>query len=419
MTSSLLLPPATGLGEMDGGVLRAAMSERAPRTAVICHPVWQFGYGGMERQLAQILPLMRRTEEFRFEHVLIVRGSSTESRQPWPSNVRVVSEPAGSTDRRWWRRLAAQLREHRADMLHVRGLAMLPDAVTAARLAGGVPVAFSFHGVESTSLRLSWIRRSLIRAALRRCNARWCVSRAARQRLAELLRVTPHGLDVIENGVDTAQFHPASDSDRAAARRQLGLPRDGRVVLSVGNLKRIKGHEVLLESLTQLRCAPADCTVVLVGEDYGELNRETWRARLGRRDVRFVGLQRDVRPWLAAADVFVLPSLWEGLSNALLEAMAAGLAVVATAVGGTCDVARHGDNALLVPPGDAVSLAYAIDSALADAGLRERLGQAARKTVETSYELAGAARRISGVYRQLLAASQRWARSASSGGGGR
>lgn len=363
----------------------------------VCHPVWQLGYGGLERQMLQVLPRMPTAN---FSHVLVVRGDSREARQPVPDGLVVVPHAGPARNRQWARRLAKELQAQNADLVHVRGLGMLLDGVTAAGLADR-PVVFSFHGIESLDVRPTWLRRRMLRGALQRCTMRFAVSHAARQRLADLLEFPTEAIEVLPNGVDTEQFRPVRD--RAAVRAALELPQDRLIVLSVGNLKRIKGHHVLREAIRGSGIDPRRVTFVLVGADDGGESR-TWAAgNLAAYDIRFAGLRTEVERWYQAADVFVLPSLWEGLSNALLEAMASGLAIIATAVGGTPEVITDEQNGLLVPSQDAPAMASLLRRLTQDAGLRERLGTAARRSVEQRFAIERAAAAWAGVYRTAAA----------------
>jgi glycosyltransferase involved in cell wall biosynthesis len=122
---------------------------------------------------------------------------------------------------------------------------------------------------------------------------------------------------------------------------------------------------------------------------------------LGER-VHFVGYQQDIWTWLAACDVFALSSDWEGMPNAVLEAMAAGLPVVATAVGGTPDVVVQGTTGLLVPPDDATALAAALDRLIHDPDLRRMMGAAGRQRVRARFSAQQMVERTQALYRGLL-----------------
>lgn len=373
---------------------------RTPRRAdaiVVCHPIWELAYGGTERQLAQVLPRMAEG----FEHVVLPRGGTAEQRQPTPPGVTLVEARAGT--------LAGQLRRMKADVVHVRGLGSLPEAVSAARQARHVPVVFSFHGLERIGQRLSWLRRRWVRRALMSCSQRWAVSSSARDWIADAAGIPHDHVQVIPNGVDVDAFAPCRD--KAAAKTALGFPPDRPLILSVGNIKAIKGHRVLVDAARLYQSGESPVTVI-VGADY-----QVAGSRLAQmaqsRGVRLVGRQLDVRSWYDAADVFVLPSLFEGLSNALLEAMACGLPVVATDVGGNPDVVRSGANGLLVPAGDHAALGLAIRALMADAERRAVFGAAARETAVRSFNLDLAAARTAAAYRRAAQAQAQSGREAS------
>lgn len=366
----------------------------------ICHPVFQLGRGGLERQLLQVID---RLPADAFRHVLVVRGRDEHSMEVDVSsreNVSVIDEPSRGRDCLWWRRLGKILKEHSVDVLHVRGLSMLLDAVLAGRFVAQTPVAFSFHGMEGMDRPFGALRRSIYRTAIRHCNARWAVSGSAAESIAAKLGIDPRTFDVLPNGVDTERFCPTSA--RFTIRRRLGIPLDRLIVLSVGNLKPIKGHRVLLDALGGLRSLSRDITTVFVGGDYldGDLYRRA-AAQLPDFDVRFAGAQADVLPWLQSADVFVQPSLYEGLSNALLEAMSCGLPVVATRVGGNREIIDHGRNGLLAAPGDAMGLASALQYALEDADCRVSLGSAARRFIQQHYTAGATAAQYGERYAEL------------------
>jgi glycosyltransferase involved in cell wall biosynthesis len=185
-------------------------------------------------------------------------------------------------------------------------------------------------------------------------------------------------LALIPNGVDTERFHPCPDD--GTLRAQWGVPPGVPLLGVIGRLSRQKGHQVLFDALPQIWQAFPQAHVVLAGA--GELE-DTLRSRAALIDqqdrLRFVGQQHDVPRVLAALDLFVLPSLYEGLSFAALEAMATARAIVATAVDGTSEAITDGHTGLLVPPGAPEPLASAIVRLLGEAPLRAQLGKAARE----------------------------------------
>jgi glycosyltransferase involved in cell wall biosynthesis len=223
------------------------------------------------------------------------------------------------------------------------------------------------------------------------------VSRHNAIRLEGLLGWPRHKMEVIRNGVDVAAFDRSPDR---ALREAIG-GRDGRpVVLVVARLDVQKGHRHLLAAARAL----PDAVFVLAGDgpERSRLEALASDLRLGDR-VRFLGERNDVPALLAACDVFVLPSLYEGLPISVLEAMAARRPVVATAIGGTDEAVVNGQTGLLVPPADPTSLAAAIGRVLRDAELRSRLGDAGRARVAERFSANDMVRRVMDVYELLSA----------------
>ena len=212
---------------------------------------------------------------------------------------------------------------------------------------------------------------------------------------------------MIPSGVDTERFAPTA-VDRAAAKRALGLPEGAPAIGTVGRLEARKGTRTLIEALARLDGAIGDAHLVVAGD--GPLREELagLAARLGVADrVRLLGNRDDVRDVLAALDVFALPSLTEGMSNALLEAMAMALPLVATAVGGNPEVVTDAEHGLLVPPGDPEPLARAIGRLLANREDGARMGAAARRRVEERYGARAMVRELEGVYAAVAARAAR------------
>ncbi len=198
--------------------------------------------------------------------------------------------------------------------------------------------------------------------------------------LATMVGVSADKIAVIPNGVDTRRYRQSAS--REATRARLGLSAAERVVAVVATFKEQKGHRYLIEAARALAHDFPDTRYLLIGD--GELRPDIERqiaADLGA-SFRLLGMRPDVPELLAAADLFVLPSLWEGLPMALIEAMAAGLPVVATDVSGTRGVMLDGETGLLVPPGDAAALGWAIATLLAAPERAAHMGAAGRLRVE-------------------------------------
>lgn len=296
-------------------------------------------------------------------------------------------------------RLVRFLRWGRFDVLHCH----LPLADMIGRMAGRiarVPVLVTTeHGKH---LWKPWWHLLLERMVGRFTDLRICVS----QDIAEIRRRregTPaEKLVCIPNAVDPAAFRKARRG-RAAVMADFGWDAADPLVLSVGRLVVAKDYPTLVEAVSLLRerVPDARCCIAGEGDCRGEITDAIERFGAGGR-VTLAGARRDIADLLAAADVFVLSSIREGLPVSLLEAMAAGTAIVATAVGGIPDAIADGESGLIVQPGDAKILADALARCLADSGLRKRLGEAASREVERRFSVAMTVERIGTLYRGIF-----------------
>lgn len=219
----------------------------------------------------------------------------------------------------------------------------------------------------------------------------------------------PDRVITIPNGVDASIFSPMQRaSDTTALRDELGVPENALIIICVARLHPQKGHSYLLEALETLRDARSDFVCLLVGDgpERGSIESHV-SARGLQHCVRLLGNRPDVARLLAVSDIFVLPSLHEGLSNALLEAMAVGLPVVASDVSGMDEILVNGETGFLVPAADSNALASALTWLLDDEGLRTRMGRAARQHVLTRYSQDVMLKRYEQVLMSQLAAKGR------------
>ncbi len=225
--------------------------------------------------------------------------------------------------------------------------------------------------------------------------------------VAEREGADPRRLVVIPNGVPLPAW-PGDAGAREALRRQaraaLGLEAEARVIGSVASLKPIKDPMTLLRAFAARRGARPGDHLVLVGEGPLADDLRTEAARLGVGDgLVLAGARTEPAPLLAAFDIFALASRAEGCSNALAEAMAAGLPVVATRVGGNVEAVEDGSSGLLVPAGDTQRLAAALDQLLQQPGLAAGMGQAARRQAASGFSMERMVAAHLDLYRGLLA----------------
>lgn len=301
-------------------------------------------------------------------------------------------------------RLAAIFRAHPVDLLHSQQ-AGFEEAPVAARLAGVPRVLGTFH-VDSTydldGRRGGPGYRFLEQLSNRSLHRAIAVSAATKADWVGRTDLPPGRVVAIHNGVDLGHFAPGGD--RGAARRGLGLPNDGRLLIGgVGRLEPAKGFAHLVRALATLRDSRPRVDLALAGRGplRDELGALAGELGIGDR-VHFLGFCPDARRVYESSDVFCLPSECEALPYALLEAMAAGLPAVAARVGGVGEMVDHGATGYLVPRRDPAALATALRPLLEDAGLRERMGRAARRRAEDHFDQAACVARTIGVYREML-----------------
>jgi glycosyltransferase involved in cell wall biosynthesis len=230
-------------------------------------------------------------------------------------------------------------------------------------------------------------------------------SRAVFDQLATEV-VDPRKLALIHNGIDIPP--PITAAERQDVRQRLGLPGDAVVIFIVANLIAYKGHRDLIDALAVIKDRmPQPWVVLAIGRDDGmggELQRRAQALDIAG-NIRWLGEQPAAEQLLCAGDIFVLPSHQEGFSNALLEAMAAGLAVIASAIGGNLDAIVDNESGLLVPPQNPPKLAAALARLSSDPNLRRSLGATARRRVEQRFTLQACVDRYEKLYRSLAESS--------------
>jgi sugar transferase (PEP-CTERM/EpsH1 system associated) len=294
------------------------------------------------------------------------------------------------------------LRE-RPDIVHSRNWATI-EAIFAARLAHVGAVVHSEHGRDLRTIGPQpWRRRFFRRFSYARATRVFCVSEELREYYSRQLGLKSTFLDVIPNGVDVAQFCPNAQA-RVEKRARLGARANSIVVGTVGRLDPIKDHATLVSATGMALDQNADLRLVIVGG--GEQRIALERLLVGNPDLArlttLVGEAQDVADWLNAFDIFVLPSLSEGMSNTLLEAMAVGVAPIATEVGGNPEIVEPGHSGMLARPGDAQGLCRFIVQLASSYELRCEMGRNARARVVKRFSLERMLKRYEAMYCELV-----------------
>lgn len=295
------------------------------------------------------------------------------------------------------KRTARLLRDLHVDVVHSHEFTMAVYGAAAARRAG-VPHVVTMHGNEKTTEK--WQRRMALRWALGQSDHAIAVSRDTRRHLESTLRLAPGSVGVVLNGI------PEQRGDRDRVRRELGVEAGELLVLAVGSLTPRKGHAVLIRALASVAEAFSwKLAIAGRGPERDALEAAALSAGLTDR-IHLLGPRNDVADLQAAADIFVMPSLWEGLPLALLEAMFAGNAIIASGISGIPEAIEDGVEGLLCEPGDVDGLAARLTLLMDDAQLRQRIGEAAQKRARTSFTIRAMADSYELLYRSALAASR-------------
>jgi len=298
-------------------------------------------------------------------------------------------------------RLAQILRTRRVDILHSH-LFFASLFASPVGWCCGVPLIIETPHVAER-WRSGLKARFLVDRVVGRTVDRYiAVSEANRLYLVDEKGLPADKTTVIHNGCDLRRFE-GSGTAANSLKARLGFPPDAPVLLAVGRLEPQKGHRVLLEAFARLGEAFPDLRLVCVGE--GSLRSDLAETARGLRvgeKVCFVGRQSNVQDWYAMADITVLPSFYEGLPLAAIESLAAGRAVVATAVDGTPEVVVHESTGLTVPPGDPAALSESIRRLLADPGLRSRLANNGRAWVRERFSDEQQIRKTENLYLECM-----------------
>lgn len=353
--------------------------------------------GGTEGQL---LELASRFDSRRF-NVLVcgLKGEGPVARAMRERGVRVVTlNGRGAWDVRVLFRLFQLTRQERPEILH----AFLGFANLAASLIGrllGVPVViWSYRDVEVWKTKAHWL---VDRLAVRWADAITCCSDAVRQFVLARMNGQASKFSTIYNGVDLETFN----RPRATSRAELNLREGGFVIGTVSRLDEPKkGLAVMLRALANLagRDGLPSWQWLLVGDGPARDRLRSLASELGLSgQVMFAGMRDDVASVLPMMDIFVCPSLYEGFGIAIVEAMAAGRPVVASAVGGIPEIVVHEGTGLLVPPGDAAALAGALATLLTHPGQARAMGARGQARVRERFSIETAVQQHQQLYESL------------------
>jgi sugar transferase (PEP-CTERM/EpsH1 system associated) len=369
---------------------------------LVAHVVYSFGTGGMENGMVN---LFNHLPPDRFRHVVISQTGYTDFRNRITAQ-QVDFHDLGKReghDYSWMPRLYRLFDTLKPDILHTRNLNALEAQFVGAawRVKGRV---HGEHGRDMYDLDGTNWKYNLMRRAARRVTHRYI---AVSQDLAGWLRDTVHvpenRLSQIYNGVNTGKFSPGARPEALFPEFFTGAT---TVIGSVGRMAKVKDFPTLVRAFIQL-CRdtpePGGLRLVIVGGGPVQAECQALIDDAGlTAQALFPGDRNDTPDWLRSFDVFVLPSLGEGISNTILEAQATGLPVIATGVGGTPELVIKGQNGSLFTPGDTTALAHLLKNYAENAERRHQEGKNARARIEQRFSWPKTAAAYLSIYEQLL-----------------
>jgi glycosyltransferase involved in cell wall biosynthesis len=367
------------------------MSQRVPST--VLHLSSTSGPGGAETIVKRLAPSLD-SARFRSIVCLFRRGwlYDAVTAQGMPTSVIGMN---GALDLEWVRAFRRLIRKERVAVIHAHEFTANVYGSLVGQITG-VPVVATVHG---KSYFTDQAKRRMAYRYVSRVSRMVAVSEDLKQFIVARAGVAEHRVSVVYNGVD-ASDPPRAEQSRAL-RTSLGLDGCDHVIGAVGSLYPVKGHIHLIRALPGILRACPGTLLLLVGQ--GELE-SSLRAEVASRNlethVRFLGFRSDVPALLSLFDVFVLPSLSEGLSMALLEAMAAGNPVVATRVGGNPELVLDADTGFLVGAESPDSISDKVVRILQDKALAARMGESGRRRVREKFSFRAMVDRYQGYYEQ-------------------
>lgn len=341
------------------------------------HVVSSLELGGQERVILDLAHNLYR-RNYRVTIISFAHGGALHGKFGEIPVISLARDAGFDLSLSW--RLLRMFRDLRVDVVHTHNPAALIYGVPAARLAGVTRVVHTKHGVNPAA---NWPGLMVRRALIRMCDAYVAVSEptaeVARQQDLAPRRV----LHTIPNGIDT-RLYRHNDEHRREIRRELGVSGEALVIGTVGRLAVEKNQGLLIEAAAPYLSDEIRLVIVGDGPERAALLRRIPMNR--QRFVHILGAREDVPAVLSALDIFVLSSSSEGLPLVIPEAMAAGLPVIATSVGGLPEAIRDGRTGRLVPPGDSARLSSAIGELIEKPQLRRALGEEAVRDARARFD---------------------------------
>jgi glycosyltransferase involved in cell wall biosynthesis len=368
---------------------------RAKAVRTILYLSTSSGPGGAERVISNLASSLD-PERFRAILCLFRPGWIQERSESRGVGTHIIPTH-GMTDWRWALRFNRLLRQEQVDLIHAHEFDANVQGTFVAAMSG-VPLVGTVHGKnyfwEKFRRRVAyrWVSRRATMVA---------VSQNLKEFVMEKVGISPDRIKVIYNGVDALPYCDRTDVEQC--RKELRIPQNDHLVGVVGNLYPVKGHQYLIDGIPAVlkKCPNTSFVFAGRGQLEPELKEQVHRLGLDKR-VHFLGLRQDIPRILAMLDVFVQPSLSEGLSMAILEAMIAGKPVVATQVGGNPELVLEGETGFLVPPRDSQALASSLVTLLTNKEQAAQLAEKGKSRAAGQFSLETMVRAYQALYDECL-----------------
>jgi glycosyltransferase involved in cell wall biosynthesis len=369
----------------------------------ILHLSTSSGPGGAERMISTLTAALNQGQ-FRIIVGLFRPGWLQEECEALGVKTSVIPL-AGRFKLQWFRACLQLLRREQVALIHAHEFSAILCGWIVATLAG-IPFVATLHGKNYFWEKL---RRRIICRLVSRQGMMVAVSHDLKRFVCDQVGVTETRVEVICNGVASAET--VTDEETQKCKVELGIIGCYPVLGVVGSLYPVKGHRFLLAAMPKLlrRWPKARLLIIGRGELEVSLKEQVEQLAIGS-NVYFLGMRQDVPRLLSVLDAFVLPSLSEGLSLALLEAMAAGKSVVATRVGGNQELIDHGRTGFLVQPEDASDLAANLVKLLEDPGMMQQFGRQATERVQQHFSKGQMVDRYRELYARSLSVHNSWSK---------
>lgn len=382
----------------------------------ILHLIETLGPGGAERLLYTNLRHLDRT---RFAGIVCPLYDRSDHWGPAIREMGYLVKSPKLRGRLDWRRGLFRLR----DLMRAEQINLIHTHLYGANLYGrflaralGVPVLTTLHNPDhnpevltdnpSMSHLKFRLARMLDRWTSHYLGFRWiAVSEYVRAQAIQWISLRPDTIDVIYNGIEVNAFSSEVETRRTRIRAALGFKENEPLMLTLGRLNPQKGQRYLIQALPEIVASYPSARLLVVGTGPRSIQDDLQKtaAALGvARNTDFLGVRRDVADLLAGCDLFLFPSVYEGMGIALVEAMAAGRACIASHVGAIPEVVVDGTSGLLVKPRDSKALAAAVLDLLSDSGRRSQLGARAQERARLLFDVGTSVRRLQEVYEKTL-----------------